>query len=267
MRNFFLVLAASALFQAGGLQAAEAEKRKGDLGSSWTNADGNTRHAQIRLRVASERNVTPGIYRPLSLDWRGGKLQQGPYPANIEADQEGMVRLQLDISEMGRIAKCEIIAPSEVAAFNDHACPHVTKYARFIPAMDTQGKRLAKSYKATVSYEVIPKMHMLQDSPYPSKYSRGPRALVSADLAMIGIGPDTPPPEHIHGISASLGVDETGKVTRCILFRATHNDSLDKQICDRLIANMRYAPAIGRESGKPMAATSSVYISWPKAGE
>jgi TonB family protein len=243
--------------------SAKSAKPKGHLGSEWVNGKGDSRHAQMGLYLKSERGVADGIYRPVQFQWPEGDIQKGPYPGSIAADEEGEVRLRVTIGADGKMAACEIVEPSAVEAFNGHACPHLIRYSRFIPALSDQGERLSKSYEAVASYELVPKFYtaapmVSADNPPVRKAS----LTAQPTLATAGIDASTVRPKDVSYIAAAIGVGKDGKVTGCTLHSPTEVDALDRQICDALKKNLVIRPAVDLQTNQPVEDSITVSLYW-----
>jgi hypothetical protein len=247
------------------LMADKKAKPKGELGSEWVNAQGNSRHAQVGLRLESERGLVPGIYRPVRFDWRVADLQKGKYPGDIDKDQEGKVGLRLTIGADGSVMDCKVTKPDAIAAFNQHACPHILRHGRFVPALSDQGERLAKSFDAVARYELVPVVMMMGP---PGKYEapkvRRAQFVVQPTLTTAGIGVETPRPANVRYVGAVIGVGTEGQVTGCTLHSATDDDVLDRQICDSFKKNLVIRPAIDIQTNQPIEDSITVSLYWDK---
>jgi TonB family protein len=249
-----------------GTAAFSADKKakpKGELGSEWVDAKGDSRRAQMGLYLESERGVAQGIYRPASFDWPSGDIQKGLYPGNIAADEEGEVRLRVAIGADGKMSGCEIVEASKVEVFNRHACPHLIRYSRFIPALSDQGERITKSYNAIASYELAPKFYIAAppvsaDNPPVRKASLA----AQPTLATAGIDASTVRPKDVSYIAAAIGVGKDGSVTGCTLHSATEVDALDRQICDALTKNLVIRPAVDLQTNQPVEDSITVSLYW-----
>lgn len=263
MKAIIFGVTAAALVLGQPALSAATKKPKGHLGSEWVNGKGDSRHAQMGLYLKSERGVAEGIYRPVQFQWPEGDIQKGPYPGNIAADEEGEVRLRVTIGADGKMAACEIVEPSKVEAFNGHACPHLIRYSRFIPALSDQGERLSKSYEAVASYELVPKLYtaapmVSADNPPVRKASLA----AQPTLATAGIDASTVRPKDVSYIAAAIGVGKDGKVTGCTLHSPTEVDALDRQICDALKKNLVIRPAVDLQTNQPVEDSITVSLYW-----
>lgn len=121
--------------------AAPKDARAPKLGADFVNAHGGTRHPQLGLTLNIPYGAKPGIYRDAAVDWKNVNIQQGRYPGNISADQEGEVTVKLSVDKAGKLVGCDMVKWSDARAFNVHACPHLMKYVHFIPELGSDGIR------------------------------------------------------------------------------------------------------------------------------
>lgn len=265
--KLWLASALAAVVLAGSTanSADKKAKPKGELGSEWVDAKGNSRHPQIGLQLESERGVAPGIYRPVQFDWPAGDLQKGKYPGNIAKDEEGEVGLRVTIGVDGSVTACEVTKPDPIAAFNQHVCQHVLRYGRFVPALSDKGERLSKSYDAIASYELVPRIMMLAPGKeYAAPPVRPAEFIDPPTLATAGIDSNTKRPANVRYIAAVIGVGAQGQITGCTLHSPTEDDLLDTHICKSLTANLQFRPAVELKSGQPVESMMTVSLYWDK---
>jgi TonB family protein len=251
------------LMQTGSGLAAEPKKPKGEMGSEWVDKKGDSRRAQMGLDLERERGAEPGIYRPVTFDWPAGDLQKGRYPGNIAKDEEGEVRVRVTVGLDGKLSACDIIEPAKIAAFNQHVCPHLIRYARFIPALSDSGERVSKSYDAWASYELAPKFYTVAPpTTVKSIPIREASFVVPPTLATAGIDSTTKRPPEASYIAAAIGVSAEGAVTGCTLHSPTKDDALDKLICDSLKKNLSVRPAINLQTKEAVEGSLTVSLYW-----
>lgn len=245
------------------VHAVEAQKSKGEMGSEWVDGNGNSRHAQVGLLLESERGASPDVYRPVTFDWPAGDLQKGRYPGNIARNEEAEVGLRVTIGVDGKLSACEISRPAKIEAFNGHICPHLMRYARFIPALSDKGKRISRSYDAVASYELVPRIESAaSSSPSKSVPVRRAALITQPSLATAGIDAQSKRPSSVSYIAAAIGVNADGTANACTLHSATNVDELDKHICDSLKKNLAFRPAINLETKKPIEDVVTVSMYW-----
>lgn len=266
MRTHHSILALSGLLLCTSASAMEARKPKGEMGSEWVDRNGDGHRAQMGLELESERGASPDVYRPVTFDWPAGDLQKGRYPGNIAKNEEDEVGLRVTIGIDGKLSACEISRPAKIQAFNGHICPHLMRYARFIPALSDKGERISRSYNAVASYELAPKFYTVAPSG-PSKPVpvRGATLITPPSLATAGIDAQTKRPSDVSYIAASIGVNAGGTANACTLHSATNVDELDKHICDSLKKNLAFRPAINLETNKPVEDVVTVSMPWPNS--
>lgn len=86
-----------------------------------------------------------------------GWVTTDDYPtAEIRAGHAGTVRFRLAIDADGRVTGCTIEQSSGYPRLDDATCRHASRRARFDPASDAMGERVAGSYAGTIRW-VIPR--------------------------------------------------------------------------------------------------------------
>lgn len=263
MRPHHSLLALFGLFLCTSAHAMEARKPKGEMGSEWVDRNGDSHRAQMGLELESERGASPDVYRPVTFDWPAGDLQKGRYPGNIARNEEDEVGLRIAIGVDGKLSACTISKPAKIEAFNGHICPHLMRYARFVPALSNKGERISRSYDAVASYELVPRLETAAPS-IPSKPVPVRRATPTTQpsLATAGIDEQTKRPSDISYVAAAIGVNADGTANACTLHSATNVDELDKHICDSLKKNLAFRPAINLETNKPVEDVVTVSMYW-----
>lgn len=99
--------------------------------------------------------VTPKAARPSNnaAAW----VTTDDYPTReIRAGHQGTVRFELAIDPRGRVSQCMIVVSSGYPALDEATCRYVTRRARFEPATDADGERVADRYAGTIRW-VIPR--------------------------------------------------------------------------------------------------------------
>jgi hypothetical protein len=144
-----------------------------------------------------------------------------------------------------------------------HACPHILRYGRFVPALSDQGLRVSKSYDAIASYELIPRLYGAAPAkPFEAAKIRPAQLAVQPTLATAGIDSSTKKPADVSYIAAMIGVEADGKATGCTLHSPTEEDALDKHICDSLEKNLVIRPAVNLRTNEPVEDSITVSLYW-----
>jgi TonB family protein len=241
------------------LLAAAAAQQAPALGSHLT-IRGQLYVPQVVLELDQPYAPIPGLYRRVELDWRARPLQTGPYPAAaFAARREGNVGVRLVIDAAGRLAGCTTMRPSGEASLDRHACPYLMRNALFHPALDSEGRRIPRTLDATLSYRLLPVMHVPSITRYDGPPM--PRPLQPIDAAALGVNAGTRRPPHVDGVTGILAVSPEGAASACTLVIPTYDDALDRQICDRARA-MRFEP----QRGRAQRAEFYFYFRWPGGG-
>lgn len=77
------------------------------------------------------------------------------YPMEaIRREEQGTVAYRLTISRRGRVTACEITSSSGSTALDSQTCRILTKRARFEPARNTDGERVAGNYSGRIRWEL-----------------------------------------------------------------------------------------------------------------
>lgn len=107
-----------------------------------------------------EPTTPPARFAPRSAKPRGDVARwvtTDDYPtADVRAGNTGTVRFRLAIDGSGKVAGCTIIQSSGYPGLDAATCRNVTKRARFDPAGDAMGEKVAGSYEGTIRW-VIPR--------------------------------------------------------------------------------------------------------------
>jgi protein TonB len=78
------------------------------------------------------------------------------YPAAaIRREEQGTVAFKLSINRRGGVDRCDIVSSSGSATLDHATCEIVTSRARFVPARDSRGDRIADEYSGRVRW-VLP---------------------------------------------------------------------------------------------------------------
>ncbi|SFF96039.1 protein TonB [Novosphingobium sp. CF614] len=102
----------------------------------------------------------PARFTPAAAKARGDLARwvtTDDYPTfDIRAGHAGTVRFLLAIDSGGRVTDCTIVESSGYPGLDAATCRNVTRRARFDPATDAAGERVAGSYSGTIRW-VIPR--------------------------------------------------------------------------------------------------------------
>lgn len=84
-----------------------------------------------------------------------GYITQDDYPAAaLRDDQQGQVRITLDVGPTGRVTDCRITLSSRSASLDQATCRIMRSRARFEPAHDAKGVAVAGIYRATIAWRL-----------------------------------------------------------------------------------------------------------------
>lgn len=97
--------------------------------------------------------ATPRAPRPRNAP--GGWATPNDYPArDLREGNQGVTRFSLAIGPDGRVQRCTIIAGSGFAGLDRATCDNVSRRARFDPATDGGGNRVAGVYSGSIRWEI-----------------------------------------------------------------------------------------------------------------
>lgn len=98
---------------------------------------------------------TPEIAKPRNDVARWVTTEDYP-TADVRAGHTGTVRFRVAIDTGGRVSDCTIVQSSGYAGLDAATCRNISKRARFDPATDITGARVAGSYTGSIRW-VIPR--------------------------------------------------------------------------------------------------------------
>lgn len=102
-------------------------------------------------------SVAPG-FAPKAATPRGTMsnwVTANDYPASeLRLEHEGRTRIALTVSSEGRVESCAVTGSSGFISLDRVACARVTARARFNPATDDTGAKVAGRYATTIRWEI-----------------------------------------------------------------------------------------------------------------
>ena len=249
-------LALPLLLCAASLAHAQASP-KGQLGKEWQDKRGYVHLAQIGINIAEPETMNPAFFREVAFDWRKSNLNVGPYPPEAYAkSQGGVVTVALDTLATGGVKSCRMIKSSGVPSLDAHACPQLLARGWFVPPMDRSGVNQPSSFTAQIDYSLM--LGMVTAASGPSDYVEPPRPqpVRPIDYSTLALPKGTARPSNLRYISYSLAVDPMGTPTACQVRETTGTNAFDTLVCNALIANAKFKPAVGKTG----AAVNSVHM-------
>lgn len=92
------------------------------------------------------------IVEPINVTEWVRQIQRGvPLTRNLDK-KNGIVGVRVLVGLNGRVARCEVTRTSDSSALDRSACQGMRRYARFEPALDTNGKPTYGVYATTITY-------------------------------------------------------------------------------------------------------------------
>jgi TonB family protein len=151
--------------------------------------------AALMLMASSELTATSS---PRPIGPPAAWFDASDYPASaIRAREEGAVRFALDVSATGAITACRIVESSGFADLDTQTCAIAIRRARFLPALDADGRAVASSF--------------VQRTRWALPISASHDAVGPLGTAM-----------SMASAMATVDVDTRGHVVRCTVTRATN---------------------------------------------
>ena len=77
------------------------------------------------------------------------------YPQEaIRRDEQGTVAYKLSVDRRGRVSRCTIVRSSGSTALDRATCSILSRRARFDPARDAEGRRVADTHEGRIRWEL-----------------------------------------------------------------------------------------------------------------
>ncbi len=113
---------------------------------------------EAKFPVSEPTTTPPPAFKPRAAAPKG-KWQQwvttNDYPTHdLRAEHQGTTRYRLSIDTAGRVSNCAVTTSSGWPGLDKAACDRVSARARFEPASDQSGARVAGSYSGSVTWQI-----------------------------------------------------------------------------------------------------------------
>ena len=98
-------------------------------------------------------SFTPKAARPLgnTANW----VTTNDYPTSgLRGEHEGSTRYRLSVDTAGKVTNCAVTASSGFADLDSATCATLARRAKFTPATDDSGAKVAGSYSGTVTWRL-----------------------------------------------------------------------------------------------------------------
>lgn len=215
--------------------------------------------------------------RPLGLrNDPGAWVTTNDYPSLALVNEWiGTSHFKLTVSDVGKVAECEITQTSGYVTLDNATCLNVTRRARFHPALDHAGNPTRATYGNRVTWSIP------HDDPLQAEGLR-------AELANshVGLGPDASPrgrnkkPEPIdipswipddplpadwklvNSARYRVAVSSDGRVDYCVALVSSGDSRYDDFICKHAIENAKFAAATDKDA----ILVKSFYEGWAVYG-
>lgn len=182
------------------------------------------------------------------------------YPArSLKMEEEGITGFRLTVGVDGRVVGCIVTSSSGSPALDAATCIHITRRARFDPALDDKGNRVTGYYANRVTWR-IPAM--------PSEATQigfdplGAQALFGARYEIAEA--DYPLEALQKGMRGSaevrLAISATGTVTDCAIVNGSGSELLDTKSCE-IARSWNFLPA-RNGAGEPVMGSTIHLFRW-----
>ncbi|RDC59248.1 hypothetical protein HME9302_00435 [Alteripontixanthobacter maritimus] len=101
----------------------------------------------------SEAYIVPP--KPIEMSEWARDIQMNYPAAALLAEEQGVVRMQVDLGIGGRVTECRVTGSSGSATLDRAACAGMLRFARFEPARNEQGAPVVYSLGQSIRY-VLP---------------------------------------------------------------------------------------------------------------
>jgi TonB family protein len=218
---------------------------------------------------------------PLPASNPGSWVTSNDYPASaLQEEREGMTGFELSIDVEGKVTKCLVTLSSGSQDLDDATCSNLMSRARFYPAQDKKGKKIAGTWRNRVrwvvpAYDAAEEAAAIADAAsftansvefesYPSAAYQDNWNWTSPKEADF---PGAAWSEKRSGTSVLwLDIDTSGKVTKCTVKEASGHDDLDQKACVIAQERATFFPAKDIE-GKSTPARNAAFVFWRIGGE
>jgi protein TonB len=121
---------------------------------SWPNSEG-VQNPPPRPEPESAKSE-PSTAGPTSV--RGslsGLFSGDDYPsAALDANEQGSVRVRVEIDRQGRVSSCQVVESSGHSSLDIATCRIVQSRAHFLPARDANGNPVVSSYSQSIKWQI-----------------------------------------------------------------------------------------------------------------
>ncbi|MFB0875001.1 MULTISPECIES: energy transducer TonB [unclassified Sphingobium] len=98
----------------------------------------------------------PSVAKPLSPRGNPGSwaTPEDYPPRALREEKQGTTGLRLEVGADGRVTNCSVTSSSGSSELDETACKLVTRRARFNPAEDAGGNKIASSYSTRIRWQI-----------------------------------------------------------------------------------------------------------------
>ncbi|MGV1683976.1 TonB family protein [Sphingopyxis sp. NJF-3] len=200
----------------------------------------------------------------------GSWVTPDDYPARARRDErEGVVGFRLTVDADGLPSGCDVTASSGHADLDEKTCQLLMERARFTPARDENGQKVASSYTNRIRWQ-LPDVYAaaLANAGFQFDESREswPRSpIATTETAAIDAAAHYPPAARAARVEGAvqmlLGIDAAGLLAGCKVVESSMSAALDAAACDLMRTEGRFLPALDSD-GKPVRGTLPAIFRW-----
>jgi len=111
--------------------------------------------AIVGLLAGATPTAAQGLAQAPRLDLDGPRswISNDNYPSEALRNREqGVVEVQLDISEKGRIENCQVVTSSGSRSLDEASCKMVARGPAYLPAKDELGKKIRAVVRRRIAW-------------------------------------------------------------------------------------------------------------------
>jgi TonB family protein len=175
-------------------------------------------------------------------------------PEALRNREQGMVRFEVEVRPNGRVDSCRVTGSSGSRALDEATCAIMADRARFTPARDAAGERVADRFAARIEWVLPP-----QDPP-PAEDARA-RANLASYLSDADYPIQALRLNQQGTVGFDLDISPEGRATQCHIVSSSGSELLDLTTCRIMLERARFEPARD-EAGSAVPDRISSRISW-----
>lgn len=184
----------------------------------------------------------PSLVRPAYPRNQAWWARYFEYPYDLDfLGEEGITAVRATINPEGRVSNCEVTESSGFEGLDTASCKAFTRYARFDPALDRNGKPTQGIFSNRIRWETA------SDDVYRYDYLD---MAYPADAQALGLEGE---------VGVRFIVDPDGKISQCLITRSSGHADLDGATCSHIktLQGSKAVP-VGGEAPRPRSVRRTV---------